>query len=418
MISGIANMPLHPGRVPAFITDRMGDMGSAVIESVIEHHGKSEALTRLSDPAWLQSLGALSGFQWNSSGLATVLLGSIRRKMNSRARETGIYFLGGKNRRAWRLPTQILRVADTHGLDGDELVRSCRLIRRVEDHAIQDGFRNYMQYFIVSDEGQWINISQGMRLDTRRARRYHTRQDSVRSFVSDPHNAIVDRKGQPILNLADSRVVDTQNNIIQMVQDGPAEVIQACRHIDFGDYHHPGKGDVDTRKLGAVLAIAHGRHIDDFESLVDLKGIGPNKLRSLALASELIFGTSASCEDPARYAFASGGKDAIGGGGPLDLEAMDSTIQHLQQSVEKSRLGFSDQSRALKNLHRATKHIEKTLAPIANIEEFENAAWKHAEQNGGYTFLGRVSRIPGLTRTIFSLGTSMLYRGQRGKRRS
>ena len=235
IISGTANLPLHPGRVPVFITDRIGDMGSAVIESVIEHQGKSEALTRLSDAGWLQSLGALSGFQWNSSGLATVLLGSIRRKMNPRARETGIYFLGGKNRRVGRLKSQILRVSDAHGLDGDQLVRSCRLIRRVEDNAIQDQFRNYMQYFVVSDEGQWINISQGMRLDTRRARRYHSRQDSVRSFVSDPHHAVIDRKGQPILNLADSRVVDTQNNIVQMVQDGPAEVIQACRHIDFGD---------------------------------------------------------------------------------------------------------------------------------------------------------------------------------------
>ena len=392
-------------------------MGSAIIESVIEHHGTSEALTRLSSAHWLTALGALSGFQFNSSGLATVLLGSIRRKMNPRSSETGIYFLGGKGQRAWRKPTQIMKVSEKHGLDGDELVRSSRLIHRVEDNCIQDNFKNYMEYFIVSDQGEWVTIDQGLNVDSRRARRYHAHSPSVRSFVSSPHAAIIGQKGKPILNLVDARVTDTQNNIVQMVNDGPGEVVDACRHIDFGDYHHIKNSDVDLKRLGAVLAMAHGQAIDSFESLVDLKNVGPATLRSLALASELIFGTSARVEDPARFSFGSGSKDAVAGG-PLDLKAMDNTIQHLRESVEESRMGYSAKSKALRRLHRATKHIEKTLAPIADIEEFENMAWKHAEQNDGHTFLGRVSRIPGLTRTMFSLGTSMLYRGKRGRRRS
>ena len=201
-----------------------------------------------------------------------------------------------------------------------------------------------------------------------------------------------------------------------MIQDGPGEVVDACRHINFGDYHSIKASDVDAKRLGAVLAMAHGGEVENFESLVDLKGVGASKLRCLALASELIWGQSANFSDPARFAFGAGGKDSVPT--PLDLEALDGTIQHLQESVEESRMGYSTKSKVLRRLHRATKHIEKTRAPLADIDEFVNAGWKHAEQNGGHTFLGRVSRIPGLTRTIFSLGTSMLYRGRRGRKRS
>ena len=150
--SGMMGMPLHFGKMPNWLTNRMGKMGSAIIESVAQNYGKSEVLTRLSDPNWFQALGAVMGMQWNSSGVTATVLGSLKRRVNPMASDLGIYILGGKGRYAWNAPKQIRSVSNKHGLKGDELVKACELTKRVDNNAIQDGYNLYQQYFIVSDE--------------------------------------------------------------------------------------------------------------------------------------------------------------------------------------------------------------------------------------------------------------------------
>ena len=403
--SGVIGMPLHFGRMPKWFTERMGLLGSAVIESVIQNYGKSQLLTRMSDPNWFQALGAVSGMQYNSSGVTAAVLGSVRRIINARADELGIHILGGKGKSAWRAPAQIKRVADRHSLPGDELVKSCELTRRVDNNLVQDNYDLYQQHFILSDEGEWAGITQGMCTSTRRARRYHTHSPSVRSFVSDPHTGIVGERGQPIINLVDSRAESARQHIVELAHEDTEKVLESCREMSMGDHHEVREEDVNLKRLGAVLAIAHDNQIDNFEDLVLLKGVGPRTLKSLALVSEVIHGDASRFEDPARFSFAVGGKD--GRPHPIDKKALDETIEHLQDSVEKSKLGFKEKSKALKRLHHATRHIETTRAPEAHLAELEDAEWQHAEKNGGMTFLGKV--VPGVTRSAFALQNRLLY---------
>ena len=174
MISaGSIGMPLHFGKVPNFLSERMGNMGDAIIESIVDNYGKSEVLTRMSDPNWLQALGAVTGMHWNSSGVTAVLLGALKRRLNPKAHELGLYILGGKGKAAYGTEKQINRVADKHSLPGKELAKSSRMTRRIDNNAVQDGFDLYQQYFIISDEGEWTAITQGMNKGSRRARRYH-----------------------------------------------------------------------------------------------------------------------------------------------------------------------------------------------------------------------------------------------------
>ena len=405
--SGTANLPLHMGRAPKFLTQRMGRLSIAIIEAIIQEHGKSELLTRLADPNFFQSLAAMTGFQYSSSGSTATLLGSLRREVNARSNELGIHILGGKGRRGFSAPKQIERIAEQTGVDGQELIRSCRLANRVDSNCVQDGMRLYQSWFICSDENEWVAINQGLNTDDRRARRYHWRSKNVRSFLDDPHVGIVGEKSdQPIVNLADSRAENNRQNIIAMVQDSPKEIVDACRHIDFGDYQEVRKEDVNLTRLGAVLAVAQENGIDDFPDLVLLKGVGSKTLRSLALASELIHSDSpARFSDPARFSFGIGGKDS--NPFPLDLKAYDETIEHLQEAVENSKLGFADKSKTLKKLFKVAQSIERTQAPEADLDALVEAEWERAEKEGGHTWMGRV--IPGLSRAIFSFQNAALY---------
>ena len=161
------------------------------------------------------------GMHWNSSGVTAVVLGSLKRKINPMASELGIYILGGKGKYSYYAPNQIRRVSSIHGLKGDELVHSCQLTRKVDNNAIQDGYNLYQQYFILSDQGEWTAISQGMNTNNRRARRYHWHSPTVRSFVDDPHKGIVGTKAGKVLNLADKRADFARKNIVGLTQEKP-----------------------------------------------------------------------------------------------------------------------------------------------------------------------------------------------------
>ena len=403
--SGVMGMPLHFGKMPRWLTERMGNMGLAIVESVVQNYGKSEMLTRMSDPNWFQAFGAVMGMQWNSSGVTASVLGSLRRKTNPRAKELGIYILGGKGRYSYYAPNQIRNVSNQHGLKGNELVKSCYLTRKIDNNAIMDGYNLYQQYFILTDEGEWTNISQGMNTKTRRARRYHWHSPTVRSFVDDPHTGIVGKKGKPIINLVDSRADNVRNNIINLTHEKPMKVLNECKKMSLPNRHDVRESDVNMKRLGAVLEMAYNNGIDNFEDLMMLKGVGPKTLKSLALVSEVIHGDSSRFEDPSRFSFAVGGKD--GRPHPVDTKAYDETIEMLQDSVEKSKLGYKDKSKAIKRLHRATKDVESRFTPISFLEDLLDIEWKDSEKNGGMTFMGKT--IKGVTKAITSIQNQFLY---------
>ena len=409
--AGTMGMPLHFGKVPTWLTERMGKMGSAIIESVAQNYGKSEVLTRLSNPNWFQAFGAVMGMHWNSSGVTAVVLGSLKRKINPMASELGIYILGGKGKYSNYAPTQIKQVSNKHSLKGDELVKSCQLTRRVDNNAVQDGYNLYQQHFILSDEGEWTAISQGMNTSKRRARRYHWHSPSVRSFVDDPHKGIVGYKDGKILNLADRRADFARKNIVSLTKENPKEVMNALKSISLPNHHDVRESDVNMTRLGSVLYMAYEKGVDNFEDLLMLKGVGQRTIKSLALVSEVVHGDSSRFDDPARFAFAVGGKD--GRPHPVDKESYDETIEILGDAVEKSKLGYNDKSKALKRLHKATVKNEGGFTPISFLNDLIDYEWKHSEKNGGMTFMGKT--VKGVTRAIMSVQNQILYDGKRTK---
>ena len=407
--SGTIGMPLHFGKVPRFLTERMGKMGDAIVESVVYNYGKSEVLTRMSDPNWFQALGAVMGMHWNSSGVTATVLGSLKQHINPKASDLGLYILGGKGKSAWNTPNQIHRVADRHGLPGTELAKSARLTSRIDNNAIQDGFNLYQQYFILSDEGEWTAISQGLNKQSRRARRYHWHSPTVRSFGDSPHTGIVGLESQRVLNLTDSTADMLRTHMVDLTKENPKIVAEAIREAELPNRHDVRKEDVNMGRLASVLDLAYNRDIEKFEDLVDLHGVGPRTLKALAMASEIIHGDATRFDDPARFAFAVGGKD--GRPHPVDTESLDETIGMLQNAVDRAKLGDKDKSNALRRLHTVAKSGENKGIPMDFLQDLIEHEWQNAENNGGKTFMGTV--VKGLTRSIMNTQNKVLYGNDR-----
>jgi hypothetical protein len=349
------------------------------------------------------------GMHWNSSGVTATVLGSLKQHVNPKARDLGIYILGGKGKYAWNTPKQIDRVADRHGLPGTELARSARLTGRIDNNAVQDGFNLYQQYFILSDEGEWTSISQGMNRDTRRARRYHWHSPTVRSFGDSPHTGIAGMEQQRVLNLTDKGADMLRSHMVNLTKEQPKIVAEAVREAELPNRHDVRKEDINMNRLASVLDLAYNRDIEKFEDLVDLKGVGPRTLKALAMASEVIHGDATRFDDPARFAFAVGGKD--GRPHPVDTKALDETVDMLHNAVDRAKLGDKEKSKALKRLHQVAKAGESKGTPIDFLNDLIDHEWNHAEKNGGKTFMGNV--VKGLTRSIMNTQNKVLYGNDR-----
>src|SRR5215207_7650290 len=199
--SGSADLPLHNGSVPQWLYERMSKLGFAITEAILTEYGKKDFLSRMSDPFWFQSFGAVMGMDWHSSGITTSVMGALKRVINPRSKELGIYICGGKGRFSKDAPKELLLVGEQTGLNGDELVRCSKLSAKVDNTAVQDGFQLYIHNFIVSNEGDWTVVQQGMREGDATARRYHWHSVQVKSFVEEPHSGICGINQGAILNL-------------------------------------------------------------------------------------------------------------------------------------------------------------------------------------------------------------------------
>jgi hypothetical protein len=381
--SGTADLPLHGGRVPAWLATRMTTLGTAITEAVVHHYGPSEFLTKLSDPFWFQALGSVMGMDWHSSGITTSVMGALKRGLNPRAAELGLYVCGGRGRHSRRTPDELRALAGPLNLDGDSLVSTSRLTARIDNNAIADGFQIYLHTFVLTRAGEWAVVQQGLNEHQGTARRYHWHSASVRDFTSDPHTAIVGESAGVIRNLVDGRARPAQDAMLQIVREKPEAVLREARALVVPRHHDVRAEDVDLKRLGAVLALAYERELRDFASLLLLEQLGPRSLQSLALIAEVVHGTPARFSDPARFSFAHGGKD--GQPFPVPLETYDQTISVLRRGLDQAKLGHTDKLDGMKRLDRFVRAIARRFDPEADFNTVVEHERAISRELGGRT---------------------------------
>jgi hypothetical protein len=324
--SGIADLPLHGGRVPEWLAHRMTRLGTAITRAIVYDYGTSAFLSRLSDPFWFQAFGAVMGMDWHSSGITTSVMGALKRGLASSADELGLYICGGRGRFSRNTPNELRSLSDRLGCDGEALVRTSRLTARVDNNAIADGFQIYLHSFVLARNGEWAVVQQG----TERSKRHgppiplafglsqrFCRRTAHRNRGRTPGN---DHKSGRRPGAAGAKC-DAKSHTRAPRKSSARGDIHSPRTIDqkpvvsrylrMPAHHEVREDDVDLKRLGAVLAIAYERDLHDFAELLLTEKLGPRTLQSLALVAEVIHGTPARFDDPARFSFAHGGKDGI-----------------------------------------------------------------------------------------------------------
>ncbi len=389
--SGTADLPLHGGRVPHWLAQRMTRLGTAITEAIVHDYGTSAFLSRLSDPFWFQAFGAVMGMDWHSSGITTSVMGALKGGLAPRASELGLYICGGRGKLSRNTPHELRAIAERNGFDGEALVRTSRLTARVDNNAVADGFQIYLHNFIVAADGEWAVVQQGLNDASATARRYHWHSVSVRSFVAQPHTAVVGEHLGAIMNLVDRGAAPAQNAMLDIVRESPARTLSAVRHLQMPSHHALLAENIDLKRLGAVLAVAYERDLHDFAELLLVEQLGPRTLQSLALIAEVVHGTPCRFSDPARFSFAHGGKDRHPF--PVPLKTFDQSIDFLRTSLDAAKTDGKEKLDGLRRLERFTRAVEARLQPQADFEAavaHENAISR--ELDGRSVFDDRTTR--------------------------
>ena len=384
--SGSADLPLHNGQVPKWLYERMAKLGFAITEAIVLEYGKKAYLSRLSDPFWFQSFGAVLGMDWHSSGITTSVMGALKRAINPYSKELGIYICGGKGRFSRETPNELIQIGEKTGLNAEHLVRCSKLSAKVDNTAVQDGFQLYLHSFILSDDGDWSVVQQGMSEGSSMARRYHWHSGNVSSFVEEPHTGITGINQGLILNLTAFEAGKTRQTIMELSKEKPELMMQEVQHLIMPSHHDVRSKDVDLKRLGTALWLAHENEPKDFEDLLLLQGVGPRTVQSLALVSEVIHGTPSRFKDPARFSFAHGGKD--GHPFPVPTKTYDEVILTLETAVKKAKIGEADKATALKKIYEIAKESEKNFTPSDNLQELIEKENKDSWMYGGKTIFG------------------------------
>ncbi|MGZ8424769.1 MAG: DUF763 domain-containing protein [Candidatus Binatia bacterium] len=364
--SGTADLPLHGGRVPLWLAERMTKLGTAITEAIIHHYGSSAYLSRLSDPFWFQALGAVMGMDWHSSGITTSVMGALKRGLATRADEIGIYICGGRGRFSRNTPQELRSIADHRGFDGEALVRASRLTARVDNNAIADGFQIYLHSFVLAANGEWAVVQQGLNDRSGMARRYHWHSATLNDFVAEPHTGIVGENQGFIMNLVDAQARPAQSALLEIAREKPETTLTAARHLRMPNHHEVRAENIDLKRLGAVLAVAYERDLRQFAELLLLEGIGPRTLQSLALIAEVVHGAASRFSDPARFSFAHGGKDRHPF--PVPLKTYDESVNFLRTSLDRAKLGGGDKLDGLRRLDTFVRAVESELEPHADFD--------------------------------------------------
>ncbi|OCB73531.1 hypothetical protein B0A79_21545 [Flavobacterium piscis] len=384
--SGTADLPLHYGHVPLWLAERMSKLGFAIVETIAMEFSTAEVISKLSNPFWFQSFGAVMGMDWHSSGITTSVLGALKKSVNPHSKELGIYICGGKGKHSMLTPQELLFVGEKTGLDGMNLANCSRLTAKVDNTAIQDGFQLYQHNFIVDNKGQWAVIQQGMNPNSKTARRYHWHSQDLKSFVEEPHTFIYGENQGTILNLTAQTAAKSRDGILELSKESPAKIIKEMQYLSMPAHHDVRMEDVNMKRLGAMLWATHENKPEDFEELLLLKGMGPRALQSLALVSEIIYGTPTRFEDPARFSFAHGGKD--GHPFPVPVKIYDETIDTLQRAINRAKIGNNDKIDAIRKLSEISRKAEESFTPNDNFDALIQRERDESHKYGGRTIFG------------------------------
>ena len=378
--TGSADLPLHGGQVPKWLADRMTRLGAVIAEAIIHHYGRDEMLRRLAHPFWFQSFGAVMGMDWHSSGITTSVIGALKRGLTPLSGELGMHVCGGRGKHSRQTPHELVAIGDRVGFDGSALARTSRLVAKVDSAAVQDGFDLYLHGFVVTDDGKWVVIQQGMNEDRKQARRYHWLSEGLKSFVEEPHSAIEGAGQGKIVNLTDRRAEASRWNQIELLRTlGPdgiarrlatlesplAEPVASAQfplpHLAMPSHHEVRPEDVIGRRLHATLAAAADRGPADFAELLLVPGVGARTVGALAMVAEIVHGAPYRFTDPARFSFAHGGKDRHPF--PVPIKVYDQTIAVMKSAVRKARLGREDELAALRRLDDQARALEHYASP-------------------------------------------------------
>ena len=384
--SGTADLKLHGGAVPSWLFNRMKRLTLPIVEAIIEQKGQDDFLERMSDPFWFQSFGTVIGMDWNSSGVTTTVMSAMRQAIHPVSKQLGIYICGGKGKQSLKTPSELMDVGYKTGLDGTDLARCSKLSAKVDNTALQDGFSLYLHSFIVADSGKWSVIQQGMHGHNGMARRYHWHSGNLESFIDEPHAAVCGKNQGTILNLVHKEAKPTQAGILEITKEHPDKILKEIPHLFVPTYHNIRPKDVDMKRLGSILWLAQENETEKFEELLLLKGLGPRTLQSLTLVSEIIHGTPSRFSDPARFAFAHGGKDATPF--PVPTKIYDETITALQDAVDRSKIGHSDKLKAVQKLTDLAQRAESGFIPNTNFDALVKKENEESYQHGGRSIYG------------------------------
>jgi hypothetical protein len=381
----------------------MAKLGRVIVEALAHEYGRDEVLRRLAHPFWFQSFGAVMGMDWHSSGITTGVMGALKRGLKPVQDELGIYVCGGKGLQSRETPRELVGIGERIGLDAAPLERASRLVAKVDSAAVQDGYDLYLHTFVVTAEGRWCVVQQGMHEGRREARRYHWLSESLQSFLDSPHSAIEGRNEGSIVNLADVRAARNRQAELELVHAGPDKTVSVLRrlrsggnaaldlfadtdlepaaaipHLHMPAHHAVQASDVVLKRLHAALAAAADRGPIDFTELLLTPGIGARTVAALALVAEVVYGAPARFSDPARFSFAHGGKD--GHPFPVPLKVYDETIRVLKNAVDQAKLGNDEKLAAI---HRLDDQA-RTLEYIARGPSFERLIAEERERAGEY----------------------------------
>lgn len=349
--TGYAQLPLHDGHAPRWLFERMVKLARAITLHVAEDYGRDEVLRRLSHPFWFQAFGCVLGFDWHSSGVTTTTCGALKEGLKGLERELGVFVCGGKGAVSRRTPGEIENHCDHIGLDAAPLVRASRLSAKVDSAAVQDGYDLYHHCLVFSADGHWCVIQQGMSDRESMARRYHWLGETVTDFVNEPHAAVCCNRRRPGLNLSAGESGAARARITELASTPDAEVERLVRRLPtltLPRRHQVLASDIRPSHLHKTLERTYAAAAADFEQLLGVRGVGAKGLRALALVAEIIHGTPASMRDPARFAFAHGGKD--GTPYPVDRHTYDQTIAILARALQRAQVAASDRRAAFRRL--------------------------------------------------------------------
>jgi hypothetical protein len=406
--TGTANLPLHGGRVPAWLATRMAALGRVIAEAIVHHYGRPEFLRRLADPFWFQSFGAVMGMDWHSSGITTSVIGALKRGLAPIQTELGVFVCGGRGAHSRRTPAELALVGESTGLDAAPLIRTSRLVAKIDSALVQDGFELYLHGFFATTDGDWCVVQQGMNPAQREARRYHWCSDAVAGFFDAPHSAIEGCNVGPIINLTDRGAAANRSAALELVRRGPDPLVTvlrrlgsapphtpdlfatdepalqfaSARHLMMPAHHDVRAANVDLKRLHATLAAAADRGPMDFADLLLMPGIGARTVASVAFVAEILHGAPYRFRDPARFALAHGGKD--GQPFPVPLKVYDETISVLKRAVSNAKLGRNESLEAIRRLDEQARRIDDVLAgpSLAHYVAIER---EHSLAYGGRT---------------------------------